>query len=98
VRSPLLWGTDTHLQNLFVGATAIAHTARSFTFWYQSAEHWVEVFRTYYGPTHMAFAALDQRGQAALQADLLSLLRRVDRGGGAGLVVRGEYLETVITK
>jgi hypothetical protein len=46
----------------------------------------------------MAFAALDERGQSALEADLLALLRRVDRGGGAGLLVPGEYLETVITK
>jgi hypothetical protein len=98
VRSPLLWGTDAHLQNLFAGATTIAHTARTFTFRYQSAEHWVDVFRAYYGPTHIAFAALDERGQTALEADLLALLHRADRGAGSGLLVAGEYLETVITK
>jgi hypothetical protein len=61
-------------------------------------EHWIEVFRRYYGPVHRAFAALDDAGQAALYADLAALLRSLDRGDGAGLVVDGEYLETVIIK
>jgi hypothetical protein len=56
------------------------------------------MFRTYYGPVHKAFAALDPERQAALERDLLTLLRRADRGGGTGLVVPAEYLETVIIK
>jgi hypothetical protein len=98
VRSPLLWGTDAHIQDLFAGTAKIAHTTRYFAFRYHSPEHWVEVFRTYYGPVHKAFAALDEDRQAALERDLLALLRRADRGGPAGLVVAAEYLETVITK
>jgi SAM-dependent methyltransferase len=98
VRSPLMWGTDAHIQALFTGATKIEHTARHFMFRYRSPEHWVEVFRTYYGPVHKAFAALDEERQAALEADLIALLRKSDRGGSAGLVVPSEYLETVITK
>jgi ubiquinone/menaquinone biosynthesis C-methylase UbiE len=98
VASPLLWGTDAHIQDLFKGAASIDHTARSFSFRYRSAEHWVEMFRTYYGPVHKAFAALSADGQGALGADLLALLRKSDRGGSAGLVVRAEYLETIITR
>ncbi len=98
VRSPLLWGTDAHIQELFRGAAKIAHTTRHFVFRYQSPEHFVDVFRKYYGPTYKAFAALDAEHQAALEADLLALLRREDTGGAAGLVVPGEYLETVITR
>ena len=98
VRSPLLWGTDAHIQDLFGGAATIAHTPRHFAFRYRSPEHWVEVFRTYYGPVHKAFAALDAAKQAALEADLIALLRQSGRGGGSGLVVPAEYLETVITR
>jgi len=98
VRSPLLWGTDAHLRQLFADATAIEHTTRMFAFRYRSPEHWVNVFRTYYGPVHKAFLALDEDRQAALEADLIGLLRSLNRGGAAGLVVPGEYLETVITK
>jgi SAM-dependent methyltransferase len=98
VQSPLLWGTDAHLRELFPGATKIEHTTRTFAFRYRSPGHWVETFRTYYGPTLNAFLALDADGQAALEADLVALLRSRDVGGGNGLVVPGEYLETVITK
>jgi SAM-dependent methyltransferase len=98
VRSPLLWGTDAHVQDLFAGAATIEHTVRHFAFRYRSAEHWVDVFRTFYGPVHKAFAALDGDRQAALEADLIELLRKADRGGAAGLVVPAEYLETVITR
>jgi ubiquinone/menaquinone biosynthesis C-methylase UbiE len=98
VRSPLLWGTEAHIQDLFTGVARIAHETRHFAFRYRSPEHWVDVFRSYYGPVHKAFAALEADGQAALESDLIALLRRADRGGTAGLVVPAEYLETVISK
>jgi ubiquinone/menaquinone biosynthesis C-methylase UbiE len=98
VRSPLLWGTDAHIQTLFAGASAIAHTPRYFTFRYKSPQHFVDVFRTYYGPVHKAFAALDADRQNAFEADLIALLQKADAGGGAGLAAPGEYLETVITR
>jgi ubiquinone/menaquinone biosynthesis C-methylase UbiE len=98
VRSPLLWGTADHLQQLFAGATSIEHATRIFAFRYQSAEHFVEVFKTFYGPVLKAFAALDANGQAALETDRLSLLRSADRGDASGLVVPAEYLETIITR
>jgi len=98
VKSPLLWGTRDHLQALCAGASALHHTVRDFAFRYESPEHFVEVFRMFYGPVHKAFGALDADGQAALEADLLTLLRDCARTSPAGLVVPGEYLETVITR
>lgn len=96
-QSPLLWGTDTHVRELFPDATRIEHTRRLFTFRYRSPEHWVDVFRRFYGPTYTAFLTLEADRQAALEADLVALLRSQSRGG-EGLVVPGEYLETVITR
>ena len=98
VRSPLLWGTDEHIQELFTGSASIAHTVRDFAFRYRSPEHFVDVFRAFYGPVHKAFLTLDAEGQAALEADLIALLQKLDRGGADGLVVPGEYFETVITR
>jgi ubiquinone/menaquinone biosynthesis C-methylase UbiE len=98
VQSPLLWGSRSHIQDLCGGAASIEHTLRNFVFRYESPEHWVDVFRSFYGPVHKAFAALDASGQAAFEADLIALLRQSDRGGAAGLVVPAEYLETVITR
>lgn len=98
VQSPLLWGTPTHLQSLFTGASAIEHTRRSFAFRYESPEHWLHMFRTWYGPVHKAFASLEPSRQVALEGEIIGLLRRANRGGLAGLVVPSEYLETVITR
>ena len=98
VRSPLQWGTEIHLQDLFSSVTNIRHTVRTFAFRYQSAEHCVEVFRTFYGPTYTAFRALDAGGQHALEAELIALMRAHDSGGSDGLVVPATYLETIVTK
>src|SRR5262245_790576 len=98
VTSPALWGTDAHVRELFPDANRIEHTVRTFQFRYRSAEHWVEAFKTYYGPVHKAFAALDEERQHSLESDLLALLRSANRDGMRSLVVPGEYLETVITK
>jgi len=98
VESPVLWGADAHIGGLFPGAGRIVHATRSFAFRYRSAHHWVQVFRDFYGPTHTAFLALEPDGQAALEADLVALLRSHDVGGPDGLVVHAEYLETVITR
>ncbi len=92
-----LWGTDDHLKMLFPGHR-IESTARNFTFRYRSPEHWLEVFRTFYGPMHKAFAALDSEKGAALEADVLELLRKHNQGGPSALAVPSEYLETVVTK
>ena len=97
VKSPALWGTEARLAELFAGATMQA-TPREFVFRYRSARHWLEVFRTWYGPVLKAFAALDPAGKARLEADLLGLIDRLNRSGDGTMVVPGTYLEVVIVK
>lgn len=97
IPSPALWGMRERLEKLFAGHE-VSVTPRVFTFRYKSAAHWLEIFRTYYGPANRAFAALDAEGQEALRSDILALLNRLDRGGGTSLVVPGDYLEVVVTK
>lgn len=97
-QSPALWGTEAHLRQLFAGAAReIVTTPRRFAFRYRSPAHFVEVFRTWYGPVHKAFAALGDKGPA-LEADLVALMEGLDIGGGRGLVVPSSYLEVVITR
>jgi SAM-dependent methyltransferase len=95
-KSPSLWGTEAQLREFFPG-TEIAVTRRHFPFRYRSPEHFVEVFRTWYGPVLKAFAALGEKG-SALETDLIALMRGLDAGHGKGLLIQGEYLEVVITK
>ena len=56
------------------------------------------MFRDFYGPTHKAFAALDDAGRRALERDITALLEQMNIAGASSLVVPSEYLETVITK
>ena len=99
VQSPALWGTEARLHELFGGGISnLSITKRMFVFRYRSAAHWLEVFRTYYGPMLKAFAALDPAGQAALAADLTALLERFNQGGSATLSIPSEYLEVVATR
>ena len=92
-----LWGTDDRLKELFPGHR-IASKSQVFTFRYRSPEHWLEVFRNFYGPLHKAFAALDAEKAAALEADILDLLHKHNTAGSTALAVPSEYLESVIIK
>jgi SAM-dependent methyltransferase len=99
LKSPALWGTEVRLAELFAsGAAEIDAQRRTYVFRYRSPAHWLEVFRTYYGPTHKAFGALDAAKQAELAGDVTALMERFNRSGDATLVLPSEYLEVVITK
>ncbi len=99
VKSPALWGTKARLNELFgAAAESIEAEPRMFTFRYRSAEHFMEIFKTYYGPTLKAFAALEPRPQAALHDDIVALVARFNRSGDSTMVVPSEYLEVVVKK
>ena len=96
---PAAWGTEPRLVALFGHqASGLRSRQREFVFRYRSAEHWVELFRDYYGPTHRAFAALDEAGKKALHEALLNLLAKYNRGGRDTLIVPSDYLEVVIKR
>ena len=96
VKPPPLWGTVERLEELFPGHSIKAQK-RIFNFRYRSAEHWLDVFKTYYGPTHKAFLALPADAAAKLEADILGLMVEMNRSKHS-LVIPSEYLEAVITK
>ena len=71
---------------------------RSFPWRFRSAEHQVEFFATFYGPTVRAVAALGDRADD-LKAEMLEAVRRFDVSeDGDTLVLRMDYLEAVIHK
>jgi SAM-dependent methyltransferase len=98
-KSPALWGTKARIDEMF-GAQAndIQIARRDFVFRYRSAEHFVEIFKTYYGPVLKAFAALDGTSQDGLKRDILALIATMNRSGDETMVVPSEYLEIVVTK
>ena len=97
VASPLQWGTEAHLQTLFgANAHAIETHTRQFNFRYRSPEHFVEIFRQWYGPVHKAFGRLEDEQANALHEELVELLTRMNQAGPESLVVPSDYLEIVI--
>jgi SAM-dependent methyltransferase len=99
VSPPALWGTRARLSALFdAHASSIAASERDFVFRYRSPEHWLEVFRTYYGPVLKAFATLEPTAQTALERDLKTLIAQFNRSGDESMVVPSTYLEVVITR
>jgi SAM-dependent methyltransferase len=98
VPSPMMWGSEPHLCGLFGDAiTSLEVTERAYTFRFASPEQHIAVFREWYGPTVRAFAALDEDGQRALEADLVDLVRAQNRVGDGGTAVPATYVEAVAT-
>jgi ubiquinone/menaquinone biosynthesis C-methylase UbiE len=99
MQPPVLWGVESHLISLFGDtASAMRVTRQNFNFRYRSASHFVEVFRTWYGPVHKAFAALPSDKAVELEREITDLLESMNRGGADSLVVPSEFLEAVITR
>ncbi len=99
IASPVLWGTETRLRQLFGdGITYLMATRQRFMFRYRSAEHWLGFFRAYDGPMVQAFAALDTAGQTRLSADLLDLARSANVSTGGDLTIPAEYLQAIAVR
>ena len=96
---PARWGTEEHLEHLFrASASDIKTTPRDFFFRYRSPQHWVDVFRSWYGPVHKAFAGLPAEKQPQLEKDLIDLIAEFNTSGDSTMIVPGEYLEVVVVK
>ncbi|MBX2867355.1 MAG: class I SAM-dependent methyltransferase [Acidiferrobacterales bacterium] len=99
VSSPALWGTEEFLHNNFgQHAENIEIRSKMFNFRYASPQHWVDVFRTYYGPFHKAILALDEEQGNQLQQDAINLIGKLNVAKDGTMVLPSEYLEIVITK
>lgn len=99
VRSPALWGSREWLVDAFGGdGSTVTVTPKVFMFRYRSPDHFVEFFRTFYGPVHKAFLALDADRQAALDADLRNAVARFNTAEDGSMRVPGDYAEVIVRK
>jgi hypothetical protein len=95
VQPPSLWGTEEHIRTLFgEAAAAVQITPRHFAFRYRSAAHFVEVFRTWYGPVNKAFAAQTPEKADALAAELAPTVVEAFEAGAVGDLFRRAVAET----
>jgi len=96
---PALWGTEERLRELFGdGISELRTERRPSRQAFRSADHYLEFFRTYFGPVKTAFEKVGPAGEAALTADLRTLLEEQNTGGDRALVLMPEYLQVVATR
>jgi hypothetical protein len=100
VPSPVLWGYEANIRERFNGnVTGLQLTRRLMTFDFPfSVPEVVEVFRLYYGPTHRAFAGLDEAGQVALHQELEQLWSTHNQSQNGVTRVESEYLEIIAVR
>jgi ubiquinone/menaquinone biosynthesis C-methylase UbiE len=99
LRPPTRWGTEEGLRELFGDSAAtLRATRRTFDWRFASTQQYLDLFRTYYGPTYKAFEALDEPGRQALARDLVAAVGRYNRSVDGTLLVPSEYLEVVVTR
>jgi ubiquinone/menaquinone biosynthesis C-methylase UbiE len=96
--SPMLWGTESHLRQLFGPAiSGLATEERTHAIRFRSAEEFVAFYRRWYGPTVQAFAAVEGPARDALEGDVLELLHRSNRLANGALTVPATYLQAIAT-
>jgi ubiquinone/menaquinone biosynthesis C-methylase UbiE len=98
VPSPLQWGTEDRLYELYGSEADVAVTRKHFVFRYRSATAWFETFITYFGPMFNAWAVLDDSGKESFRSRLVGLAESHNTATDGTLTVPSEYLEVVITR
>ncbi len=98
VASPVYWGNEDRLRQLFPNVKALHIARRHFVFRYESADHFIAIFRDYYGPTHKAFGSLTPDKQAMLADDLRALIAQFRTNKPTSLTIPSEYLEVLIER
>lgn len=96
---PVLWGTEDHVRELFGdGVTDLRMERRVSRQPFRSIDHYLEIFRTYFGPIKLAFDRVGADGEAALEADLREQLEQCNTAGDRAFVLEPEYLQVTATR
>jgi ubiquinone/menaquinone biosynthesis C-methylase UbiE len=97
--SPLLWGTEERLRELFGdGITDLRVERRVSRQPFRSADHYIEFFRQYFGPTQTAYERVGPEGEQALTDDLRAFLESANAAGDRAMVLEADYLEIIATR
>jgi SAM-dependent methyltransferase len=100
VRSPILWGTEEHVRELFSGSgVELAFERHTVDFKHDSAESWVAYNERVLGPTILAKKALSAQGKwEPLREELTALYHANNQARDGSLHVSAEYLLSVARK
>jgi ubiquinone/menaquinone biosynthesis C-methylase UbiE len=99
IPSPLAWGTEDRLRELFGDGVSELRTERRVSRQpFRSADHYIEFFRTYFGPTQMAYERVGPEDEQALTDDLKAFLEEANTAGDRAMVLEADYLEVLATR
>lgn len=96
---PVLWGVEDHVRELFGdGVTELHFERRTSRQPFRSIDHYLEIFRNYFGPIKLAFERVGPDGEAALEADLREQLGKCNTTGDRAFVIEPEYLQVTAVR
>ena len=96
---PVLWGTEDHVRELFGDRVSELRFERKTSRQpFRSIDHYLEIFRNYFGPIKLAFEKVGRDGEAALEADLREQLGKCNTAGDRAFVLEPEYLQVIATR
>ncbi len=96
---PVLWGVENHVRELFGdGVTDLRFERKASRQPFRSIDHYLEIFRNYFGPIKLAFDRVGPDGEAALEADLREQLGKCNTAGDRAFVIEPEYLQVTAVR
>lgn len=99
VAPPVLWGNEDHVRGLLGDGVTDLHAERLKSRQpFFSADHYIDFFRSYFGPIKSAYEKVGAEGEQALTEDLRTMLEEVNTAGDRALVLEPEYLQVVATR
>jgi SAM-dependent methyltransferase len=99
VMPPVTWGSEEYVRGLFgdevtdVSAERLKSRQPFF-----SVDHYIDFFRTYFGPIKSAYEKVGPDREEALTEDLRTMLTEANTAGDRALVLEPEYLRFVATR
>ena len=99
VAPPVLWGSEDHVRELFGDAVSDLRAERVKSRQpFFSVDHYIDFFRSYFGPIQSAYEKVGPEGEEALTQDLRAMLAEANTAGDRALVIEPEYLRVIATR
>ncbi len=99
LRPPVAWGSEERVRELLgPGCAELRLTRRTCPWRFPSGEAFVEYFRTWYGPTVAAFAAVGPEGASDLARELAEMFERHNTATDGTMAADIAYLQVVAVR
>lgn len=98
-RAAIEWGAGPRLHELFGDrVSSVRLTDHVWRTRFASFADWLALYRTWYGPTNKAFAALDEDQAREYAAGLEEIVQRHNRATDSGILAAYDYVTVVAVK